>query len=210
MAPKIILHSYDLPDYVNFSGSIAIDTEAMGLHLYRDRLCLVQLTDGDECVHLVHFPEPIFDRSPNLKAVLSDPNLEKIFHFARFDVTILMYSFGIFMQNIFCTKIASFLTRTYTDKHGLRDICKTLLNVNIEKHEQTSDWGKPSLTPNQKSYAAYDVIYLHQLRKKFEDLLIRENRRELAQTCFDFLPSRCQLDMMVGEEFDVFSYMPLR
>jgi ribonuclease D len=206
MNQKILLHTYDLPDHVNFSGSIAIDTEAMGLRLYRDRLCVVQIADEKGQVHLVHFPEPIFDQSPNLKKVLQDPLIKKILHYARFDMTILMYSFNMVMKNIFCTKIASYLVRTYTEKHGLADLCKTLLGVNLAKKEQTSDWGRSTLTAAQKNYASCDVIYLHALKEKLEELLRREKRCDLAQACFQFLPHRCQLDIMAGEGFDVFSY----
>jgi ribonuclease D len=206
MNQKISLHEYDLPDHVFFSGSIAIDTEAMGLRLHRDRLCLVQIAQENGQVHLVHFPKPDFSQSHNLKKILMNKELNKIFHFARFDVTLLMYSFDVLIENIFCTKIASYLARTYTEKHGLADLCKTLLNIALPKKEQTSDWGRASLTSAQKTYASSDVLHLHALKDKINELLIRENRLELAAACFAFLPYRCKMDMLAGENFDVFAY----
>lgn len=203
---KIHLHVYDLPDDITFENSVAIDTEAMGLKNHRDRLCVVQLSSGDGNCHLVHFPEPNFNLSGNLKKLLNNPELLKIFHYARFDVGILQYTFQIEIKNIYCTKIASRLTRTYCDRHGLKDLCKELIGVELSKQEQTSDWGAPSLTYDQQKYAATDVLHLHAVKKKLDVLLEREKRTELAQACFSFLPYRSQLDLMAGEGFDVLSY----
>ncbi len=202
----IHLHHYDLPaDFVPASV-IAIDTEAMGLKYHRDRLCVVQLSNGDEHCHLVHFPTSDFTQSPRLCALLKRSDITKIFHFARFDVGILQHSFGIHMTNLYCTKIASRLTRTYTNKHSLKDLCKDFLGIELSKQEQTSDWGTPTLTSNQQTYAASDVLYLHELKNKFDALLAREGRTALAKACFDFLPFRGQFDQMVGDTFDIFSH----
>jgi ribonuclease D len=203
---KIHLHSYDLPADVTFKGSVAIDTEAMGLKNHRDRLCLVQLSAGDEECHLVHFPEPRFDQAVNLKKALADKDLLKIFHYARFDVGILRHTFQLPVENIYCTKIASRFVRTYTNRHGLKDLCKELLGVDLSKQEQTSDWGSPVLSPEQLKYAATDVLHLHKLKQKLDILLAREKRQSLAQACFDFLPHRTHLDLTAGENFDIFSY----
>jgi ribonuclease D len=203
---KIHLHAYDLPDNFSFEKSVAIDTEAMGLKNHRDRLCVVQLSAGDGHCHLVHFPEPHFHSSLNLKKLLNNLQLLKIFHYARFDVGILQHTFQLGIRNIYCTKIASRLTRTYCNRHGLKDLCKELLGVELSKQEQTSDWGAPTLTIEQQKYAATDVLYLHELKKKLDVLLEREKRTELAQACFDFLPYRSQLDLMAGENFDILSY----
>ena len=202
----IRLHTYDLPADVVFKDSIAVDTEAMGLKNYRDRLCLVQLSGGDGVCHLVHFPEPKFDQSPYLKQILSDPSLLRIFHYARFDVAILMHSFQMTLGPIYCTKIASRLVRTYTNRHGLKDLCKELLGVDLSKQEQTSDWGSPILTNEQLKYAATDVLHLHALKQKLDFLLEREKRTNLAQACFDFLPYRAHMDLIAGENFEIFSY----
>ncbi|RZI47125.1 ribonuclease D [Candidatus Finniella inopinata] len=203
---KINLHTYDLPSDVTFTNSVAIDTEAMGLKNHRDRLCVVQLSAGDGECHLVHFPEPHFDQSPNLKRVLADKNLVKIFHYARFDVAILKHTFQIPLENIYCTKIASRLVRTYTNRHGLKDLCKELLGVELSKQEQTSDWGSEVLTQEQLKYAATDVLHLHKLKAKLDAMLEREKRQSLAQACFNFLPHRTDMDLTAGENFDIFSY----
>ncbi|MCX7338764.1 MAG: ribonuclease H-like domain-containing protein [Alphaproteobacteria bacterium] len=203
---QIHLHSYDLPDGLSFGSSVAIDTEAMGLKNHRDRLCLVQLSSGDGDCHLVHFPEPHFEKAVNLKALLKDNQVTKIFHYARFDVGILNFSFKILLENIYCTKMASRLCRTFTSKHSLKDLCKDLLSIELSKQEQTSDWGAPVLTQEQLQYAATDVLYLHILKEKLDRLLHREKRWELAEACFWFLPYRTQLDIMAGESFDIFSY----
>lgn len=203
---KTFVHLYDLPDHVVFNGSVAVDTEAMGLKNYRDRLCVVQLSAGDGTCHLVHFPEKDFSRSHNLVALLTNKNIRKIFHYARFDVAILNHSFDIMVNTIYCTKIASRLVRTFTDKHGLKDLCKDLLGVEISKQEQTSDWGKPILTQDQVLYAARDVLHLHKLKEKLDDLLNREQRTHVADACFQFLPYRAWFDLKAGEAHDIFSY----
>ena len=202
----INLHMYDLPNGINFKNSVAVDTEAMGLKNYRDRLCVVQLSTEDGECHLVHFPEPNFSNAVNLKAVLTDTSLLKIFHYGRFDIGILQYTFQTFIKTIYCTKIASRLVRTYTNRHGLKDLCKELLGVELSKQEQTSDWGAQTLTPDQLKYAASDVLFLHKLKDKLDFLLKREKREDLAQACFDFLPYRAHLDLLAGEKFDIFSY----
>lgn len=203
---QISLHTYDLPDDFIPGPRVAIDTEAMGLKNHRDRLCLVQLSNGDGKAHLVQFPTPDFSKSPNLIRLLTDSNIQKIFHFARFDVCILSYSFQLTVRNIYCTKMASKLVRTYTDKHGLKDLLKDLLSVEISKQEQSSDWGRPILSKDQQRYAANDVLHLHKLVDALNPLLEREKRTELAQACFDFLPYRAHLDLMTGEEYDIFKY----
>lgn len=184
-------------------GDIAIDTEAMGLDNHRDRLCVVQLSDGNGDAHLVHFPTKKFD-CPNLKKLLTDKNRVKLFHFARFDVAILTHYLNIKLENIYCTKIASRLCRTFTDSHGLKDLCGELLNIKISKQQQSSDWGAAELNHEQLTYAAADVLYLHALRDKLNAMLIREDRMELAEECFKFLPSRAALDLLGWDEFDIF------
>lgn len=206
MRPHIHYHTYDLPDSVQWSASVAIDTEAMGLKNHRDRLCLVQLNFGDEHCHLVHFPTPDFSRSQNLKRLLTDSSVEKIFHFARFDVAILQYSFNLMINHIYCTKIASKLSRTYTNKHGLKDLCKELLSAEINKNEQTSDWGQAELSPQQQTYAANDVLHLHALQEKLNKMLVRENRMDTAKACFEFIPHRACFDLWAGDSYDIFSY----
>ena len=198
---KIYVHENDLPDWVQKGKLVAIDTEAMGLKIGRDRLCLVQLTfDGSEC-HLVQFSSTSnYYGAKNLINILEDPAITKIFHFARFDVAILFDAFGILTQNIYCTKIASKLTRTYTERHGLKTICSELLGVEISKKEQSSDWGKKALSDEQKVYAAMDVLYLHVLKEKFDEILERECRMPIAQECFKFLPYLAQLDCLGWSE----------
>lgn len=203
---QIHFHQYDLPETFVPSSVVAMDTEAMGLNYHRDRLCLVQLSNGNGHCHLVHFPTADFSKSPRLMSLLKNPNVIKVFHYARFDVGILQYSFGVQMNNVFCTKIASRLVRTYTSKHGLKDLCKDLLKIEISKQEQTSDWGAPTLTIEQQNYAATDVLHLHKLKDILDGLLQREGRQALAHACFNFLPYRGQLDCLAGENFDIFSY----
>lgn len=203
--PTIKLHRYDLPESVRFSGSVAIDTETMGLQPHRDRLCLVQLSAGDGTAHLVQFPEPRFD-APNLRAMLADPSILKLFHFARFDVAVLKHALGVTVAPVYCTKIASRLTRTFTDKHGLKDLVKDLCDVDLSKQQQSSDWGAPELTPEQMRYAASDVLHLHAMKTKLDAMLAREGRTELAQACFDFLPHRAQLDLAGWPELDIFAH----
>jgi ribonuclease D len=199
------LHRGDLPDGLLFGDSVAIDTEAMGLHPHRDRLCLVQLSRGDGDAHLVQFSAGCYD-APNLKWLLSDPSVLKLFHFARFDIAILYHYLGVMPQPLYCTKIASRLVRTFTDRHGLRDLCKDLLGVDLKKEQQSSDWGAASLTDEQLRYAASDVLHLHALRSKLDDMLAREGRAELAQRCFEFLPARAVLDLAGWAEQDIFAH----
>lgn len=203
--PTIKLHRYDLPGSVRFTGSVAIDTETMGLQPHRDRLCLVQLSAGDGTAHLVQFPEPKFD-APNLKAMLADKSVLKLFHFARFDVAVLRHYLGVSVAPVYCTKIASRLTRTFTDKHGLKDLVKDLCDVDLSKQQQSSDWGAPDLTPEQMRYAASDVLHLHAMKAKLDAMLAREGRTDLAQACFDFLPHRAELDLKGWPELDIFAH----
>lgn len=203
--PTIHYHVGDLPDGVSFGDAIAIDTETQGLNLQRDRLCVVQLSAGDGTAHLVHFPQPDF-AAPNLKKVLAEPGVTKIFHYARFDVAAIHKYLGVMCQPVFCTKIASKLTRTYTDRHGLKDLCRELLGVELSKEQQSSDWAAAELTDAQQAYAANDVLYLHQLRNVFVERLAREGRTALADACFAFLPARAGLDLIGWEELDIFSH----
>ncbi|MBB2198060.1 ribonuclease D [Gluconacetobacter sp. 1c LMG 22058] len=203
-APTIHLHRGDLPDDVTFHGLIAVDTETMGLKPHRDRLCLVQISAGDNSAHLVQILPGT--PSPNLARLMADPAITKLMHFARFDVAILQHALGITVAPVICTKIASKLVRTFTDRHGLAQLCRELLGVDLSKQQQTSDWGAPDLTPEQKAYAASDVLYLHALWATLEALLHREGRRDLAQACYDFLPARARLDLLGYEEPDIFAH----
>lgn len=198
-------HKFDLPDNVKIEGDIAVDTEAMGLNNHRDRLCVIQISNGNGEAHIIHFPEPKFD-APNVRALLSDKNRVKLFHFGRFDIAILQHYLNIEMSNVYCTKIASRLCRTFTDMHGLKDLCHDLIGVKINKQQQTSDWGASTLSPEQIQYAASDVLYLHQLRTKLDYLVAREGRTDVAQKCFDFLPTRAKLDTIGWNEFDIFQH----
>src|SRR3954462_14147809 len=184
----------DLPEGLLFGNAVAIDTEAMGLNPHRDRLCLVQLSRGDGDAHLVQLAPGCYD-APNLQRLLANPAVTKLFHFARFDIAMLYHYLGVMAQPLYCTKIASRLVRTFTDRHGLRDLCKDLLGVELKKEQQSSDWGAPSLSEEQLPYAASDVLHLHALRGRLDAMLARENRIELAGTCFDFLPDRALLDL---------------
>lgn len=203
----IIFYQQDLPDQHPLfeADEIAIDTEAMGLSYHRDRLCLVQLSKGDGISYLVQI---LKEQHPpkNLIHLLTAENITKIFHFARFDVGILHKSFGVMTAPIFCTKIASKLTRTYTERHGLKDLCRDILKVEISKQEQTSDWGATTLSDDQKRYAATDVLHLHALKNHFEDVLQRENRTDLATAAFNYLPYRALLDVLAGENYDILAY----
>ncbi|KAA5607552.1 ribonuclease D [Roseospira marina] len=201
---EIILHDTDLPADVTFTGSVAVDTETMGLKLHRDRLCLVQLSGGDGVCHLVRIHPGA--AAPNLCALMADPAVTKIFHFARFDVAMLLTRFGVRTAPIYCTKIASKLGRTNTEAHGLRVLCKDLLGIDISKQMQSSDWGADTLSREQMEYAASDVLYLHRLKAHMEGLLAREGRTELAQACFDFLPDRAALDVAGWAEEDIFAH----
>lgn len=195
----------DLPDSLDLGPVVAVDSETMGLSLVRDRLCVVQLSSGDGNAHLVHFPTPDYD-APNLKRLFTDPNVTKIFHFARFDVAMVKRHLGVLCEAVWCTKIASKLTRTNTDRHGLKDLCRDLIGVELSKQQQTSDWGAPELTPEQMAYAASDVLYLHQLKARLEVLLDREDRRAVAEACFRFLPFRAELDLLDWVEQDIFAH----
>lgn len=188
-------HHGDLPDDVTFGDSVAVDTEAMGLKPHRDRLCVVQLSGGDGVCHVVQVNRSDSYHAPNLCRIFKDPKVLKLFHFARFDVGILQHTFKLDLTPVYCTKIASKIARTLTDKHGLKDLCHHLLGVDISKEQQTSDWGSPDLTDQQLRYAATDVLYLHDLKEKLDVLLKREKREHLAQACFDFLPTCAKLDL---------------
>ncbi len=198
-------HSYDLSEDVAFNGSVAIDTETMGLSLQRDRLCVIQLSAGDGDAHLVHFPTPDY-AAPRLRALLADGGVAKLFHFARFDLAMIQKHFGVICQTVYCTKVASKLCRTNCDRHGLRDLCRDLLGVDLSKQQQTSDWGAPRLSEEQMAYAASDVLHLHALKARLDPLLEREGRKPLAEACFSFLPIRAALDLAGWGEEDIFSH----
>ena len=202
---KLQLHKDDLPAGLDLGASIAVDTETMGLRVGRDRLCLLQLSPGDGSCHLVQFTDPAYE-APNLKALLADDSVLKLFHFARFDLAMIRHHLGVSCRPVYCTKIASKLVRTFTDKHGLKDLCRELIGVDLSKQQQSSDWGAPELTKEQLSYAASDVLYLHRLRDILDQRLARERRGELARACFDFLPTRAELDLAGWDEEDVFAH----
>jgi ribonuclease D len=202
---SITYHVGDLPADLDIGPVVAVDSETMGLSLVRDRLCVVQLSSGDGNAHVVHFPEARYD-APNLKRLMADPMVTKLFHFARFDVAMVSKYLGVRCEPVWCTKIASKLTRTNTDRHGLKDLCRELIGVELSKQQQTSDWGAAQLTNEQLAYAASDVLYLHQLKAKLDVLLDREGRREVAEACFRFLPARAELDLLGWDEEDVFSH----
>ena len=201
----IKLHRTDLPADFVAGPSIAIDTETLGLKPARDKLCLVQISVGDGNAHLVQIDRTTY-AAPRLKAVLADPSVIKIFHFARFDVAVLKHYLGVDTNNIYCTKIASRLVRTYTDRHGLKDLVRELLGIELDKLQQSSDWGAHILSEAQKKYAATDVLYLHELKARLDQMLEREGRKEIAKACFDFLPTRAALDLMGWSEEDVFAH----
>lgn len=201
----IHLHKGDLPEGLDLGSAVAIDTETMGLVPGRDRLCLVQMSSGDGNAHLVQIA-PGQTEAPRLCAMLTDPKVLKLFHFARFDIAALQSAFGVVTAPVWCTKIASRLTRTYTDKHGLKYLLGELLNVDISKQQQSSDWGADELTGAQKEYAASDVLYLHRLKDVLEERLKREGRSEVAQACYDFLPTRAALDLAGWPETDIFAH----
>lgn len=201
----ITLYQGDLPDGLNLGPVVAIDTETMGLLPHRDRLCLVQLSSGDGNAHLVQIAKGQ-SAAPNLQRLLADPGVVKLFHFARFDIAALYHAFGTLCAPVYCTKIASKLTRTFTDRHGLKVLLQDLVGVDISKQQQTSDWGAATLTEAQLEYAASDVLYLHQLKAVFDERLAREDREAVAQASFDYLPTRAWLDLMAGNEFDIFAH----
>jgi ribonuclease D len=203
----LTLHSNDLPPDVDFGSAVAIDTETLGLNPHRDRLCVVQLSAGDGNAHLVQFTKGTSYEAPNLRALLANPDVLKIFHFGRFDIAVLKHYLGVTAQPVYCTKIAAKLVRTFTDRHGLKDLCRELLGVEISKQQQTSDWGQAALTPEQLSYAASDVLHLHALKAKLDALLQREDRTGLAEACFAFLPYRAELDLKGWyDDADVFNH----
>jgi ribonuclease D len=202
---KIKLHKGDLPDNLDLGPLVAIDSETLGLNPVRDRLCLVQLSAGDGVCHAVQFAPGEY-ASPNLNRLLTDPGVTKLFHFARFDVAMFRRYLGVLTAPIYCTKIASKLVRTYTDKHGLKDLVKELLGVDLSKEQQSSDWGAPNLSERQLAYAANDVAYLHKLKVVLDAMLEREHRAALAQACFDFLPARAELDLAGWDDIDIFAH----
>jgi ribonuclease D len=201
----IRLHRGDLPDLSRYKDSVAIDTETMGLHPHRDRLCVVQMSNGDGSADVIQIPKDHTD-APNLKALLANPDITKIFHFARFDLAALYNAFGVMPQPVYCTKIASRLTRTYTDRHGLKDLVREVLNIDLSKQQQSSDWGAPGLSEAQLAYAASDVLHLHGLRERLDTMLAREGRTELAKACFEFLPARAKLDLDGWDAEDIFAH----
>ncbi len=201
----IYLHEGDLPDDLDFGSSVAVDSETMGLNPHRDRLCVVQLSAGDGDAHLVRFEKGGY-AAPNLKKLLADPDVLKIFHFARFDIAALKKYLGVETAPIFCTKIASKLARTYTDRHGLKDVCLELAGVELDKQQQSSDWGAETISEAQKNYAASDVLYLHTVKEKLDIMLAREGRTELATAAFTFLPYRADMDLAGFETMDIFSH----
>ncbi len=201
----IHLHADDLPDGLDLGATVAIDCESMGLNPHRDRLCLVQLSSGDGTAHLVQVAGEQRP-APNLVRLLRDPQVLKLFHFGRFDIALLRHRFGVTTAPVYCTKIASKLVRTYTDRHGLKYLLTELLGVDISKQQQSSDWGAPALSDAQQAYAASDVLHLHRLRSVLDTMLEREGRTELAQRCFDFLPTRAELDLMGWPETDIFAH----
>ncbi len=201
----IDLHDGDLPEGLVWNGSVAIDTETMGLNPHRDRLCLVQLSAGDGTAHIVQFRNGDF-RAPNLRRLLTDASVTKLFHFARFDIATVYRYMGIVVEPVYCTKVAARLVRTFTDRHGLKDLCKELLGVELSKQQQTSDWGAAELSSEQLKYAASDVLHLHALRSRLDELLEREGRRHLAEGCFRFLPTRALLDLGGWDDPDILSH----
>jgi ribonuclease D len=199
-------HKGDLPNLDNYRGlAVAIDTETLGLNPHRDRLCVVQLSPGDGTADVVQIA-PGQTEAPNIVALINDPQKTKLFHYGRFDIAVLYNAFGALAEQVFCTKIASRLTRTYTDRHGLKDVCNELLGISLSKQQQSSDWGAATLSPEQLDYAASDVLYLHQLREKLLERLRREDRMAEAEACFTFLPTRARLDLMGWSEEDIFAH----
>ena len=198
-------HRGDLPAGLSFPNGVAVDTETLGLSLVRDALCVVQLSAGDGNAHVVQLERPGYD-CPNLKALLSDPGVEKILHFARFDVAMVRRHLGVALTPVFCTKIASKLARTYTDRHGLKDVARELVGIELSKQQQSSDWGAQTLSPAQLEYAASDVLHLHALRDRLSEMLAREGRLDLARACFAFLPTRAELDLGGWAEADIFAH----
>ena len=199
------LYQEDLPENINLGQIIAVDTETMGLKPYRDRLCLVQISSGDGNAHVIQISNTQIS-APNLCKLLLDPGVLKIFHFGRFDIAVLFHKFNILCKSVYCTKIASKLVRTFTDRHGLKTLLQDLMAIDISKQQQTSDWGSKTLTDAQIDYAASDVLYLHELKSQLDIMLKRENREEIAQACFEFLPKRAQLDILGWQDNDIFAH----
>lgn len=202
---SVFVYNGDLPDNVNFGDMVAVDSETMGLNPHRDRLCVVQLSSGDGNAHLVKFDGNSYN-APNLKKLMIDPAVTKLFHFARFDIAVLSHYLDVQVTPIYCTKIASKLVRTYTDRHGLKDLCRELAGIELDKQQQSSDWGAATLSDAQQQYAASDVLYLHQLKEKLDAMLKREGREKEAQAAFEFLPTRASLDLTGFEAMDIFSH----
>ncbi len=205
----VFVHKGDLPATVQFAGSVAVDTETLGLHLHRNRLCVVQLSAGDGNAHLVQIPAPAspggVHQAPHLHALIENPDVMKIFHYGRFDIAIMQRFLGATTNNVYCTKIASKMTRTWTERHGLKELVREFLGIDLSKQQQSSDWGADTLTDAQTAYAASDVLHLHALKRHLDKLLAREGRTQLAQACFDFLPTRTLLDLNAWEgEADIF------
>jgi ribonuclease D len=199
------VHKGDLPADQSYGDSVAIDTETLGLNPHRDRLCVVQLSGGDGTADVVQI-EAGQRSAPRLQQLLADPRVKKLFHFGRFDIAVMFHAFGTMADNVYCTKIASKLVRTYTDRHGLKELCRELLGIDLSKQQQSSDWGAEALTDAQVAYAASDVLHLHALKTKLDVLLAREGRAPVAQSCFDFLPTRARLDLMGWPDVDIFSH----
>jgi ribonuclease D len=199
------LHRGDIPEGLDFGPAVAVDTEAMGLNPHRDRLCLVQLSSGNGDAHLVQFAAGLYE-APRLKRLLADPAVVKLFHFARYDLAMLYRYLGVMARPLYCTKIASRLVRTFSDRHGLKELCKDLLSVDLSKQQQSSDWGARNLSEEQLRYAAADVLYLHALRARLDPMLEREGREDLARACFDFLPWRVLLDLEGWAQEDIFAH----
>lgn len=202
----VTIHEHDLPDGLDLGPIVAIDTETMGLNPHRDRLCVAQLSSGDGNAHLVRFPVGCDYSAPNLKKLLADQSVLKLFHFGRFDIAVMDKYLGVRAEPVYCTKIASKLVRTFTDRHGLKDLVKEFAGVDISKQQQSSDWGADSLTDAQAAYAASDVLYLHQIKAALDEMLAREGRTQIAQACFDFLPTRATLDLAGWPEQDIFAH----
>ena len=202
---NIKLYKNDLPLNIKFKGSIAIDTETMGLNINSDRLCLIQISDEEGNPYIVQFQKNCYD-APNLKKILKDENILKIFHYARFDIAVIKKNLGIMCKSIYCTKIASKLARTFTDRHGLKDLCRDLLKVDLNKQSQTSDWGNDNLSSNQLEYAANDVIYLHKIKNKLDKMIKREGKQNLAKACFEYLPTKAEFDLLGWHDKDIFQH----
>jgi ribonuclease D len=203
--PSIHLHKGDLPAGITFKGSVAVDTETLGLNIARDRLCLIQLSGGDGSAHLVQFDGSDYS-APRLKALLTNPQILKIFHYARFDIAVLQKHLGVMTSPLYCTKIASKLVRTYTDRHGLKDLVGELLGIELSKQQQSSDWASAELSQQQQAYAASDVLHLHALKERLDAMLARENRTDFAKAAFGFLPVRARLDLAGFGEEDIFAH----